>query len=967
MGMPGSGLEDVVVQFVCRTCMFSTTVSSADGPGTCPTCGGVLYTASETQTPLFELPDEQLIADIREAFPLSAAGAASFWPGDSEGLSLPDDVRLGALTLAAGSRLDDFEILHEVGRGGMGIVYRARQGSLNRDVALKVLPATLGRGESAVRRFHKEAQAVARLKHPNVVPIYAQGEHNGHLYYAMELVEGLSLDVAIHSRPELLSSTFWRSQSTANTPEQGVVVSEPETGSDRLEKEAAAPPPQPPSLPRTLEDFRHMARLVADVADGLAHAWDQGVIHRDIKPHNLLLGFDGRLHITDFGLAHLADEPHVTVSGAVMGTPAYLSPEQVRGDARSVDHRTDIYSLGATLYELMTHRRPFDGGTRDQILTGITTREPTSPRSFDRRIPRDLETICQRAMEKDPARRYPTAAAMAEDLRRFADGRPILARRARAVERGVKWVRRHRALAATCVAVAAVAALSGGLFQSVRSARTNQAANLVQTAYEQLAYLDYHAPELVEDSVDRAASLGADPVELGLTRALLSLGHSENQTAVDELLSVLPQAPEDPRVLYMLAWAQWRSGNEAASIATFDQAESLGGPATPDAWFFRGLAGHFRDADLAVESYRRANALRAAEHAFYPQAILHLARAHNQRMYVSRTLENFSEADASLQQLVDHEHYGAYPYYLLSIAHRLAADVYERTGIDADLATAGEHYEAALDWALWGQEKDPASDRPVTAEAECLEHLGRYDEAIAARTRAIGLAVESREQWEGHHYRWRLYYWTGQYDAALADLQACAGFSPSSRFYAYVYPAWVLAEMGEVDQASELAWAPAVTDPTDVEAVLWSAATLRLIGRPDEADELLGTSADSVEFSPGSGLHQTAVWLEALYALSRGETDVGELVSLAGGVTASRKALGEAYFHAGVLALGSGDRARALEHMTESYRSFDGELGYTYHATVIRKKLLADPGWPTWLSPPPAGAEPQEAQVPVEE
>ncbi|MCH7703271.1 MAG: serine/threonine protein kinase, partial [Planctomycetes bacterium] len=310
-----------------------------------------------------DIEDAALVAELREAFSscdyrLDGVGLVALGVLDSGGRS--GSPRMVPNPLVSGSRLDDFEIIEEIGHGGMGVVYRARQVSLDREVALKVLPVgaqTHGR-ESARRRFRTEAQAVARLNHPNVVPVFAHGEHEDRLYFAMELVDGVSLDVAMRSQPELLSSTFAHSGSGPYLRTNERPTSPPSrdcsgssSHSNALnsapapDSTAEAPDDATTSLLRTAEDFRYLASLMADVADGLSHAHEHGVIHRDIKPQNLLLGSDGRLRITDFGLAQLTDQPGLTVTGEIMGTPAYLPPEQVRGGARRVDHRADIYSL----------------------------------------------------------------------------------------------------------------------------------------------------------------------------------------------------------------------------------------------------------------------------------------------------------------------------------------------------------------------------------------------------------------------------------------------------------------------------------------------------------------------------------------------------------------------------------------------------------------------------------------------
>ncbi len=349
-------------------------------------------------------------------------------------------------------RLGDFEILREIGRGGMGIVYEARQLSLNRQVALKVLSGALGLSSKAVARFHLEAEAAAKLHHTNIVPIYATGEVGGTHYYAMELIDGPSLDRVIREQrggeprpapvPDLTATAPFVDGATPSTPASSHTSSTLGSG---------------PGY------FDTVARRLAEVADALDYAHKQAVIHRDIKPSNLLLSPDGRLSINDFGLARMLEQPGVTLTGEFVGTPAYMSPEQIAAGRAPLDHRTDIYSLGATLYELLTLRPPFIAQHRDQIIALIMHKEPPPPRRLNRKVPVDLETICLKAMEKDPDRRYQTAGAMADDLRRFVNRFAIAARRASPLVKLAKFAGRHKlgVTAAAVMALLTVAAAFG--------------------------------------------------------------------------------------------------------------------------------------------------------------------------------------------------------------------------------------------------------------------------------------------------------------------------------------------------------------------------------------------------------------------------------------------------------------------------------------------------------------------------
>src|SRR5215472_13781150 len=288
----------------------------------------------------------------------------------------------------------------------MGVVYEARQVSLNRKVALKVLSGGLGMTSHAVQRFRREAEAAAKLHHTNIVPVYATGEQDGTHFYAMELIEGPSLNHVIRQ----LRQAPGKGPAGAGPAPPEPVTGDPASSGAALTgpyveglgpSSASAAGGSSTQLSSGGHYFDTVARMVAEVADALEHAHQHGVIHRDIKPSNLLLSPDGRLAVNDFGLARVLEQPGVTITGEFVGTPAYMSPEQITAGRTPLDHRTDIYSLGATLYELLALRPPFAGERRDQVLAQIMHKEPAPPRKLNPKVPVDLETICLKCLEKD--------------------------------------------------------------------------------------------------------------------------------------------------------------------------------------------------------------------------------------------------------------------------------------------------------------------------------------------------------------------------------------------------------------------------------------------------------------------------------------------------------------------------------------------------------------------------------------
>jgi eukaryotic-like serine/threonine-protein kinase len=313
----------------------------------------------------------------------------------------PDAARPGPA--APPPQLAGYEVLGELGRGGMGVVYKARQVGLKRLVALKMILTGEHAGVQERARFRAEAEAVARLGHPNVVQVYEVGEHQGHPYLALEFVEGGGLDRKL-------------------------------AGSPQPAQEAAA--------------------LVATLARAVAHAHAQGIVHRDLKPANVLLTADGTPKITDFGLAKRLDDGALkTQSGAVLGTPSYMAPEQAAGRTREVGPAADVWALGAVLYECLTGRPPFRGGTALDTLQLVVGAEPVPPRQFNPAVPRDLETVCLKCLRKDPRQRYASADDLAADLGRFLAGRPVLARPVGPLERAWRWAGRHPAVAGLLAAL----------------------------------------------------------------------------------------------------------------------------------------------------------------------------------------------------------------------------------------------------------------------------------------------------------------------------------------------------------------------------------------------------------------------------------------------------------------------------------------------------------------------------------
>jgi WD40 repeat protein/serine/threonine protein kinase len=367
---------------------------------------------------------------IRQLLP--AAQLLAGIAGPTSELEANHDV--AAPAIVAGM-LGDFRILREVGRGGMGVVYEAEQVSLGRRVALKVLPFAATMDPRHLQRFQNEARAAASLEHAHIVPVHGVGCERGIHYYAMKFIDGQTLAALIEQQRRQRDSE----QATAT------VASGKQQVAEETVPVAAAPTER---APVDAAHFRRVAEWGVEAAQALEYAHAVGIVHRDIKPANLMVDALGKLWLTDFGLARLAGDKGLTMTGDVLGTLRYMSPEQALAKRVIVDHRTDIYSLGATLYELLTLEPVFSGSDRQELLRQIAFEEPQPARRRARSVPAELETIVLKALEKNPAHRYATAKEMAEDLERFVKGEPIRARPPGLTGRLIRWVRRRRALAA---------------------------------------------------------------------------------------------------------------------------------------------------------------------------------------------------------------------------------------------------------------------------------------------------------------------------------------------------------------------------------------------------------------------------------------------------------------------------------------------------------------------------------------
>jgi serine/threonine protein kinase len=833
----------------------------------------------------------------------------------------PEDVRQPA------KRYGDFEIVREIGRGGMGVVYEAVQKSLGRRVALKVLEPGLGLTGKAVDRFRREAAAAAKLHHTNIVPVYATGEDRGAHYYAMELIDGASLDAVI------------RQLRTKTSP-----AAPPSLPADLTTTHAYTPPDPLTATPGSTTSsgsasgrFDRIAAMVADVAEALHHAHQNGVLHRDIKPSNLLLSSDGRLSVTDFGLARLLEQPGVTGTGEFVGTPAYMSPEQITAGRVPVDHRTDLYSLGATLYELMTLQPPFVAEGRDRLLAMVIQKEPAAPRTLNPDVPRDLQTICLKCLEKDPDRRYAGAKDLADDLRRYVSRFAILARRTGPLGKLRKWMRRNPALSALAACLL-VAVLAAGLFAwQARAAEERRLAEKQQqdavlqaerrdAALEkalQLALAGDHTG--AERALGDAELLGAAAGDVRFLRGQVAFCRGEFATAIEHLEVAVKLQPERaaPRALLAAAYSDFGDFNRYYGLLPGLSTLPL---VSYEDYLFAGMVESFEKPERGLAAMDEAIRRRDSS----------VARALRSRARLLHAMGTGSLPDAELaieDARIARSMLPGDPFALAQnvMAHIVAA------GIHAEQGRTLEQRQALDQAARSVRELEAHREVPVAGVArrfyfcETGDHTAALAEARFRSQSGVRLSAldEMALAVELYHH--------GDFQEALAVFDR--GIARGGETYLFqILRCYVLAELpgGPARCRAEL---PAVK--ADSVFSIYIPTIWQLLGQPGEA-----TAAYRPLLENNALSYTNPAWIQSLLGFNTGQKTASEMLATAG---TSRLKRCEGHFFVGMSRLADGDRDGAREHFR---RSVDTHVVWYVDHTWSRAflaRLEADPNWPPWI------------------
>jgi serine/threonine protein kinase len=606
--------------------------------------------------------------------------------------------------------LGEYRILHEIGRGGMGVVYEARHETLGQRVAIKVLPANLFTTEKQRARFRREAQAAARLHHTNIIPVFGVGEQEGFCFYVMQLITGISIDKKIRN----WQLEFRNSESQARNPKSK--LRNLESKSETPESEERAAPTDGSRFSDfvfQISDFRSVAKIGVQVADALAYAHSQGVLHRDVKPSNLILDERGVAWVADFGVAKMAEDvggistkPNLTLSGEMVGTLKYMPPERFFGQS---DARGDVYSLGVTMYEMLSGRSPFPDTTPQHLIQLIQQRlgdrtaghqaeafslRPPALRTLDASIPVDLETIVLKAAAPDPAHRYQTAAELADDLRRFLDDRPILARRATLAQQFWRWCRRNRAVAGLTAAAAGlmlfttIVSAMAYLHTAAANKRTSEANTKMKVALSEEKTQRHHAEKTSAAALEALNRIydRFSPGRIIVTPELPVDNYSPAKTdaaeGAEQAINLPPQPVLSPEAVPLLEELLGFYEQLALEGRDYPNLQAQAADANQRIGDIRHRLGHF---EKAITAYQMAIELfvHLPEHESSEATRIKLARTYNELSRVLTALQEVDEArkvqDQALTTLTEapkevanrpeHRYELARTYYLMARRH----------------------------------------------------------------------------------------------------------------------------------------------------------------------------------------------------------------------------------------------------------------------------------------------------------
>jgi tetratricopeptide (TPR) repeat protein len=811
--------------------------------------------------------------------PVDLADGSSLWevPCASCGNSF-SLIADATTTCPAGTRkLGHFELLEPVGFGGFGTVWKARDTELERIVAVKI-PRKNQLDPFEEAKFFREARTAAQLQHPHIVAVHEVGREGDTLYIATDFIEGASLKEWLTAR--------------RLTP-----------------REAAA--------------------LCQTIAQALQHAHEAGVVHRDLKPGNIMIDLAGEPHLMDFGLAKRdSGEVTITLEGQVLGTPAYMSPEQARGQGHEADRRVDVYALGVILFELLTGELPFRGDKR-MLIVQIVNDEPISPRKLRSNVPRDLETICLKCLQKDPADRYATAQQLADDLGRFLRDEPIRARPVGKLERLWRWCRRNpRTTAAAACVVAAVAAAVVSVYQArvAEHHRQNQAEQLLaekrQNALERALLLAMSGDfQGAERPIAEAELLGASTGQVRLLRGLIAYHRGETVEAIEHLEQALQLIPDSVATRAILAMAYYHSGRTVRLDEVLHELETMSA-SSPEDYLFKGQLDAMIYPGRSVASQNLDEAVRRRD-SVVARVVRAEARA-NRALFASKLADAEAEAEGALKDgqvaramLPDNPFVLAQSVYAQLVASVVYEDVGRRDEAQRLLAQAGRDVKA-----LQG------SSSPIAVKS-CFwyyEYIGDDDAACDLCKQGTEFRLVPMLYRRGEL--------TQALEAADRALTRNAGLARVERGF-------VLADLPDGPARAEAAFREARHVP-DVSrfSQLSAPLLLRFLGRKKEAVEA-SLQINRAEM-PAGYENWYLKYLDFHCALITAD----ELLKLAEGSRLNRC---EAHFAIALDHLAEGDRKAAREHFQKCSQTRAFIFWDWIWARVFLARMDKDPAWPPWV------------------
>ncbi|MBN1444459.1 MAG: protein kinase [Planctomycetes bacterium] len=797
--------------------------------------------------------------------------------------------------------LGDYILRRQIGRGGMGVIFDAWEKSMDRRVALKVLPAAVHENKKAFTRFLREAKAAGQLSHPNVVSVYSRGVDQDTAYYAMEYVEGETLDATLRRiagpcRNEDSGFSFAEIQSLS----QVLALS----GSSIGRVEDPSKSGSGLGLNGAVENrdlrfacYSRIAEAFADVADGLHHAHTLGIIHRDLKPSNLMLSRSGRLRILDFGLAWIQGQEHLTLSDESVGTPLYMSPEQAEPGPHEVGPATDVYSLGVTLYEVLGGRPPLRGKNIQQTLSLITSRDPLPLSKLNPSVPHDLETIVHKCLRKSPRDRYGTAEALAQDLRRFAFGYPIEARHYSDWKRLLhrSWRNRGRIAAAATILILLIGTTLLGLnhWEHVRLLRAAEYERRItdivmegQTGlfltrlrppktgdgrYEQGVFissgtaisdpLDFHAAVVNTaldpvrrslEQLEEVSRLQKDRPDAWFQQARILVLRGRDREAMAKTVEILQRHPCFVPALLLQAALLAKHGEAELSSRVLDKAQQNAEDEWAGAWFEAHLAvmqGEWEKADAAFG--RLIDLRRTGDRPYLGSSIDMILGQGSARLELgetTRAIENFAMAQGRWQGHVE-------PLLLLGKAYLLEGkdahaerkfhDLLGRDDVDRDVIRSRiahiffslDRNETALEWASDIEDESLREQ----CRAPVLIKMGNHPAALEAAETALAHDPDDELSllWKGLALLAGSQTETEDLGEAKQVLRRARELDPTNPM-AHVWLGDALARAGDLDEALQAYSAAARLDPSNAWAHISEGVTLERLGCLDRAfDEYL--------------------------------------------------------------------------------------------------------------------------------